>query len=541
MQVLSDKQTEKALQTQEILLKIKPFSELGRKLFAQLKPFKAKQSTECLNYYHKIENLVYIINKSADFITVLGNYLSHFQWILKTIEESRSRTLEVFELFEVKHFIYFYQKVSDLLHSKALNEIIEIRDFSQLFDILDKDGQKVPSFCMSKNYSINFQNLHDKLSEIQSKRDQEIDYIKKNIINSLHLRDFYDKVTISRLNIKEIERFNQCSDLVIETENFANTTYKLKKNQRISEFEEEIIQIKQQIFEEETIIRKSLTLEISKNSEALKSAFEEISFLDVVFAKAIYAINHQCFIPHTISDNSIEISQGRNLTLQDEIKSLQLSYVPVSLNFKEETIVLTGANMAGKTSLLKMLGQMLSLLAYGIPLPCKDCKLPLVDFIFYSGPITQEHRADLSSFAHEIVGIQQVLEKKGKGLILIDEFARGTNPEEGEALSQSLIQYFSKHSQGMFVTATHFTPPITNNTQHFRLSGLSEEDFIELRNLSYTYLKENLKEIHTRFSFELVEVEQGSVPPKSALNIAELLGFESEIIEEAKNIQKRIL
>lgn len=540
MHHLTDKMTEKALQIQDILQKIQPFSELGKRTLSQLRPFLPTQTDECRSYFQKINRLLDVSTRFPDFITALGSILTHFQWIQKTLEDCSVRTLESFELFEIKHFIYFYRKICSLLKSKNLNEQITFYDFDDLFDLMDYDGQAIPAFTISNRFNPHYEQLHEKLSFCELQLEHQLASLRKSVIVNLNLKDFYEKITVSRLNTDLNDRLSSCSDLQIESENFANITYVLKKSALSLDLEMQIAHIKNEILIEEKSIRAYLTQKISEKKENLILSFSSIGDLDLLFAKTLFARNNQGVIPEIIEQKEIFVEKGINLTLKNELKNLNLDYRPIDLHFRESVIVLTGANMAGKTSILKMIGQMAYLCSFGIPVPAFKVSAPLFEFIHYSGPVTMEHRADLSSFALEIVGIQHVIDKKGTGLILIDEFARGTNPEEGEALSKSIIEYFSLHKKGLFVSATHFNPPITHNTSHFRLSGLSDKDFSELQKQSKTYLKENLKEIHKRFSYELIEVAPGSEPPKSAMKIAELLGFSKEILDLAKKYQDHI-
>lgn len=546
MHTVTDKKTEKALQAFELLSKIKAFSELGRQKHKNFKAFKHSKIHELEQYYQKIEILIQSIEKYPDFITAMGHYISHFQWIEKTLQDIHNqnhhtdfRVLDIHEIFEIKHFLYFYQKCINYLKSKNIIQIIPFRDFTDLFNFLDFDKQNIPAFHLNPGYSSELFQVFQTTQSYKHQIDEERNRLKQLLIQEYHLYDFFGKLTISRMNTEVLEKLSQCPYLSIENENFANVTFELKKNEKILQLEQLIAGQKDKLEEEEKNARQQITQKIALEACELMSAFNEIADFDLMLAKAIFSRNNSCCIP-VISDNKLlKLKKLNHLILKDELKQLNLDYQPVDVCFNEKVVILTGANMAGKTSIIKSIGQAFILCSLGIPIPAEKAEMFLPDFIFFSGPINQEHQADLSSFAIEVVELQKLLEKKGWGLILMDEFARGTNPEEGTALSQAVIQYFSEHQKGNYICATHFNPPRdVNNTEHFRLIGISKDDFETLKNKDQTYLKNNLSEIHRYFNYQMIPVDVNSEVPKSAFMIADLLGLDPDILHYAQSYLK---
>ncbi len=546
MNAILDKKSEKALQTFELLSKIKAFSELGRNKHKNFKAFKSSKIVELNQYYQKINLIMQSFNKHPDFITSMGHYISHFQWIEKTIQSIVSQTnteeiipLDIHEIFEIKHFIYFYQKCIHFLKAKNIIQIIPFRDFSELFAFLDFDKQNIPAFYLNPAYTSELYQVFDKIQRFKQQIEEEKSSLKKSLIQEYHLYDFFGKITISRMNTELLERMTQCPYLSIENENFANVTFELKKNETILSLEQQISDLNHIQQDEEKKARLKITQSIALESKELLSAFHEIGDFDLMLAKAIFAKNYHCCIPVLSDRKEINLKSLKHLILKDELNALNLDYQPVDVFFKKSTVILTGANMAGKTSIIKSIGQAFILCSLGIPIPAEEAEMFIPDFIFFSGPLNQEHQADLSSFAIEVVELQNLIEKKGWGLILMDEFARGTNPEEGTALSRAVIRYFSEHQKGNYICATHFNPPKdVKNTEHFRLIGISNEDFETLKNKDKSYLKNNLSEVHQYFNYQMIPVDINSEVPKSAFMIAELLGLEQNIINYAQSYLK---
>ncbi len=203
--------------------------------------------------------------------------------------------------------------------------------------------------------------------------------------------------------------------------------------------------------------------------------------------------------------------------------------------------------MAGKSTVLKTIGQLFYLTAYAVPLPCRDAKLSLVDFVFFSSDSESSIRNDLSSFASELVSINNSMKQTGKGLFLIDEFARGTNPQEGEAFARAVLEVFIDQ-KAFVVSATHFsTPSCIENAAHFRIIGLTKNDYEKLIKTLLPQdaekeddLKSRIQELHKYMNYQLEPVKTSNIPPRAALMIAEILGIDEKIIDKAKDYLKGI-
>jgi dsDNA-specific endonuclease/ATPase MutS2 len=249
----------------------------------------------------------------------------------------------------------------------------------------------------------------------------------------------------------------------------------------------------------------------------------------MLLAKAIFSRKYNCSIPKL--GNNLELQQARNLPLQWDLRQRGIELQAIDIELQNKVNIITGTNMAGKTTTLKTIGQVAYLTSCGIPVPCQKAVVPLAEFIFFSG--CQQNRMDLSSFASEVVEINQVLAKPAAGLILIDEFARGTNPEEGEAFSKAVLEAFLAKSS-LVVAATHFTAPSQiKQAAHFRIKGITSDNYKQLQQLSN--LQNRLQELHKFMDYSLKRVAANSQPPKAALVIAEILGIDGKIIDKAKD------
>ncbi len=147
--------------------------------------------------------------------------------------------------------------------------------------------------------------------------------------------------------------------------------------------------------------------------------------------------------PKITKEHSIKIVEGRHLKVEEFLKTKGLKFTPISIELREGVSCITGANMGGKTVSLKLVGLLTVMAQYGLMVPAKEMILGLNQFIKTSIGDPQSTDKGLSTFGGgEIRLIQQAIERsQEKGLILIDELARGTNPEEGYAISKAIVEY----------------------------------------------------------------------------------------------------
>lgn len=546
-----DQSTTKALHIDNIYLMIKPFSEIGKKEKKNFKVFRSGDDQKANNYYKKLSTVINTVKKFPETLSYIGSTLNHFEDISHLFKSANKRTYEMHELFEIKHFLYFYKNLCNQLQEKDLSikidkyspnskYIIPSRNFKTLFTLLDIDEQNSPSFYLSVKYSEKFKSLKDELHNLKTQIEKSKKEYSKKIIQELNIKKFEETVTVSRLNQDLVNKLLDSKYFYIDSENFANVILKIRIPSEIYDTEIKIINLNEELEKEAIIIRKMLSENIFAFKEELQRAIDETGFFDLLFSKAIFAKNNNCVIPEILNTESKVSFIGTNtfnIFLKTELKKLNIDYQSISLKISNQVNLITGSNMGGKTSILKTIGQIAFMTQLGLPVPAENVSIKLFDNIFFSGPITQEDRADLSSFGYEVFTLQNVINTKGKTLFLLDEFGRGTNPVEGQALAQSVMHYFSNQSETTLISATHYSPPknLTNFT-HFQMVGLSENFIHDLKSKHQISLTEKLKIIHNYMNYQPVEVTQNEDVPKSALKIAELLGLNEDILKLAEKL-----
>ncbi|NLT47905.1 MAG: DNA mismatch repair protein MutS, partial [Clostridiales bacterium] len=193
-------------------------------------------------------------------------------------------------------------------------------------------------------------------------------------------------------------------------------------------------------------------------------------------------------------------------------------------------------NMGGKTISLKMVGQCAMLAQHGFYVPCTRARIGLSSYIHILIGDSQNLQRGLSSFGSEMEELKDILDRSKDGaLLLIDEIASGTNPVEGLALTRSIVDYLSDQAYISLIT-THFdNVSIGGKIRNMQVRGLADVDFELLsREIRYANRRERIEIIGKYMDYRLYEVADNKEIPKDALNIAQMLGIDRDIITRAR-------
>jgi len=271
-------------------------------------------------------------------------------------------------------------------------------------------------------------------------------------------------------------------------------------------------------------ILKELTDEVRDRRDYLDQNIEVLGTFDVVAAKAHVSMKLDGFVP-VISDGSyIRLKEAynpilllRNLSLPKERRE---PVIPLSLDLEEEErcLIITGPNAGGKSVAMKTLGLCVMMVQSGFAVPAKDTsELPVFSSIFVDMGDDQSIENDLSTFSSRLEWMKQAVGNADeRSLILIDEAGAGTDPEEGGALFQALIETLIQKGAIVLVTTHHGSLKLFAHEHPKAVNGSMEFD---QATLSPTY----------RF--------KKGVPGSSyAFEIAQRMDLDTSLLDNARNI-----
>jgi len=320
----------------------------------------------------------------------------------------------------------------------------------------------------------------------------------------------------------------------------------MNKPEKVWLIESKILGLNVEIDEETTNIRQMLTDRVLDKLVELREAVSDVGEFDLLFAKAIFGRNYKCCIPEICLDtdnhplspsqrgNSFEGKQIFDISMMSELKKINIEYQKIDIIIDQTVSVITGSNMGGKTSVLNIIAQIAMMVKLGIPVPAEKLSIRLFDYVFKQTVNTIESSTNLSSFGTEVISLQNVIKSSGFNLYLLDEFGRGTNPAEGQALFYAVLEFFAHQTDTILIATTHYTVPSDIfNCSYFQMIGLDDGFYTDLSQNRNLCLNEKLKLIHKYMNYQPVRVLDAKGVPHSALHIAELLGLEAEIVKKA--------
>ena len=303
---------------------------------------------------------------------------------------------------------------------------------------------------------------------------------------------------------------------------------RLKELQMHHEPDEEAMTAVADLFAQQDVIQQEvmerLSQQLRPSADRLAKALEQMAYADFLLAKATQAVAWGLCRPQVVPPSEADSMQGLfNPRLRHHNEAQQLRYQPVDIEVRTGVCLVTGANMAGKTVLLKTVGIAQMMLQFGMYVPAAKASMSLVDDVAFCIGDEQNEMNGLSSFASEIIKISNTLQRARteRMLVLIDEPARTTNPVEGKAIVQSISRILDQ------------LPSITLITTHYSQLGLG------CRRLRVRGFVEDMADgmltpqnINRFMDYSLVADDSDEVP-QEALRIASILGCDEEMIKQA--------
>ena len=414
-------------------------------------------------------------NNNQSLFEKLAIKLSNVKDIAGTIKQlEKHAVLNDIELFEIKYFAILFDEIKTLLSPLSFLEK-DLPHLEKVIQILDPENKRLPSFYIYNAYHPELGYLRKELSRVEA--------------------------TIANNEDVDID-----PHLQILSKQF---------RQRIIEIEDEV--------------RENLSAQLSEFAANLSLALNAVAEMDILLAKAKLAVADQLVKP-AISTNTTHYEGVFYPELKESLTQNNRRYQSIDIDIYNGACLITGANMGGKTVLLKTLGLSQALCQLGFFVPAQKAQIALVSKILFSVNDSQSVLSGLSSYAAEMTCVNEMIQlsKQGKPLLLlIDELARTTNPTEGRAIVAAVANYFNDANVKTIIT-THYGN-LNTQCRRLRVKG-----FVENEDIS----RVNLNNIGDYMDYALTEDDDGDVPHE-AVRIAQIMKFDDEVLSSIKqNIKK---
>ena len=338
---------------------------------------------------------------------------------------------------------------------------------------------------------------------------------KRTRINNLKVRynrvfGYYIEITKSHLN--------NIPDNYIRRQTLANA--ERFYTDELKDLEEKILNADEKIHNLEVLIFDQVCENLSSTKKTLLQLSNEISMIDSIYSLSKIAYDNNWVRPIVSDDKSFEIKDALHPVI-DKILGFG-TFVPNDISFKkhQSTAIITGANMAGKSTFLRTIAIQFILAQIGSFVPASRCKIGVVDRIFTRTGLTDDISSGKSTFLIEMEETARILNlATNKSFAILDEIGRGTSTYDGLAIAWSILEYINSNPHKQFRTlfATHY----------HELTDLPEL-YKNIINLHVAVKEENNS---INFLHRIVE---GTSERSYGINVAEIAGLPEEVISKSK-------
>ncbi|MBS1008938.1 DNA mismatch repair protein MutS [Leuconostoc suionicum] len=436
-------------------------------------------------------------------------------------------TMNARELVQLKRSLSAIPGMKSVLSSsqEILNHASQrLEDMSDLAGLIEEAIVDDPPISIREGDIINdgFDSKIDEYRNVLSQNQQwlaqlESDERAATGINSLKVK--YNKnfgffIEVSRANVSKLEegRYERKQTLT-NAERFV--TPELKEHERL--INEAQLKRTEREYELFITIRERVKANISR----LQKLARQVAQLDVLASLADVADNHRFVRPTFTDDNIINIKQGRHPVVEAILEAGEFVANDVNLDQNTAMQLITGPNMAGKSTYMRELALIVILGQMGSFVPAESAVLPIFDQIFTRIGANDDMAMGQSTFMVEMAEANLALqEATAHSLILFDELGRGTATYDGMALAQAIIEYLDAHVHAKTLFSTHY----------HELTALADKHE-NIKNVHVGAVEDESGELHF-----LHQIQQGPADKSYGIHVAALAGLPDELIANATTI-----
>ena len=293
-------------------------------------------------------------------------------------------------------------------------------------------------------------------------------------------------------------------------ERYINEALK-EKEQIIEGASEKIINLEYELF-------SNIRLEVNKYTSKIQEISSIISEIDLLISLATIADKYNLVRPTFNNNHEIKIIEGRHPVVEAVNK---VDYVPNDIIMDDcDCLLITGPNMAGKSTYMRQLAIIVIMAQIGSFVPCKSCSIPIFDKIFTRIGASDDLVSGESTFMVEMKEANYALTNATKNsLILFDELGRGTATYDGMSLAYAILEYIHNtiHAKTLFSTHYHELTTLCKNLKR-------------VKNVHVSALEEN-----GNITF-LHKVVEGAVSKSYGINVASLAKLPESVIKKAEEV-----
>lgn len=434
--------------------------------------------------------------------------------------------LNVKQIYEI--IILFKDRLNQApLLNNILNQISV--DYSLFEDIKNSLKKDLP--LSTKEGGFIRDGYDDNLDKLRNLRNNELEEITKlqnkysdlTNVNSLKIK--YNRMLGYHIEVRAVhDKALRDKDIFIHRQTTAQTsrftTIELNEaeNQLINSYDKSI-SIEMDIF-------KNFTNQIINEGKKILDIASAISELDIGIMVVKQSKDRDYVCPKILENKTLEIIEGRHPVVETQMKLSENSFISNDciLNKDDFLWLITGPNMAGKSTYLRQNALIVIMAQAGLFVPAKEANIGVFDKIFSRVGASDDLAKGQSTFMIEMIETSLILNTASeKSLVILDEIGRGTATFDGLAIAWSVLDYLHNKIKPRTLFATHY----------HELTSLKED----LNHLSCH--KMSIKEWNNSIIF-MHKIIEGEADKSYGIHVAQLAGLPFEVIKKATQLLSKL-
>ena len=426
------------------------------------------------------------------------------------------------DLIQLKNSLKVLPEINNILTKIKYKNL---KDVSNLYNLLESSLYETPPHTLKEGYLIKsgYNQELDTLKDLRSggkefisnyeQEEREKTGIKNLKVGFNKVFGYYIEISKGNLPFVKEEFGYIRKQTLTNCERFINPILKEKEDLVLSA-EEKIINLEYDLFID---IRNKCNEYIP----ILQEISTIISEIDVLASFALISEKYHYTKPTISVNNTIEILEGRHPVVEKVIKD---EYVPNDIIMDQNTSILliTGPNMAGKSTYMRELGIITIMAQIGCYVPAKKAIIPIFDKIFTRIGASDDLVSGESTFMVEMTESANAIKNATpNSLILFDELGRGTATFDGMSIAQAILEYINNKigCKTLFSTHYHELTDLENTLNKLKNKHVAAEE----KDGKITFLH---------------KVKDGSVDKSYGINVARLANLPKEVTDRAEEILK---
>lgn len=453
------------------------------------------------------------------------NLLEHCRDIHRILAKSSSGKISASDMINLSKSFFIGQEIQ-LLYPMMFN------DFplkQEIIDILEIQSNEIRQ-AINEEVGANL----DKGNLFKLGYNEERDSLAK-----IHITI---NAKIQKLEIKLKDKYPGLNSLRIKSNNISGHYIELSKGQakqapkdferlqtltnverylspELKKIEDELMRAKDRLFEIDIELFKKFQEGISATTQYWLALAKWLSTLDVFQSFAFLAEKENLILPTFVHDQNLILKGLWHPLLKERLKD-QLITHDISFNEEKYFALITGPNMAGKTTVMREVALCSFLAQIGSLVPSALAELPLFDALFSRLGANDDILNGQSTFMIEMSEASDILRNAtNRSLILIDEIGRGTSTHDGLSIAQAILEYICQDIRAITLFSTHYHELI-----HIA------ENTPGAKNLT---IKTEVKGKDVKFLYEIIA---GGAKESFGLHVAKLAGIPKKILNNANTI-----